>query len=258
VVNTSHAPAPQQGMGESLQGKVVAVTGASGGIGRALAETLVLAGAQLFLAAGPGEEENVADFSDRAFVTGVDITNEASLVHFTDLIGQSSGRLDGLVTLAGVMEQVSFDDLTDDIWEQTLRINLTGTYRTIRASLPLLRRPATASVVTMSSQLAYTGAPNTIAYSASKAGVLGLTRALARELGPRIRVNSVAPGPVATAMTAVHAETPGWVEAKTSRQVMPRFAEPHEITGPIRFLLSEESSFMTGQSMSVNGGGAMP
>jgi 3-oxoacyl-[acyl-carrier protein] reductase len=96
-----------------------------------------------------------------------------------------------------------------------------------------------------------------VAYSASKAGTLGLTRALAHELGPDIRVNAVAPGPIDTPMTQPHA-TPEWVRRKTSKMIFDRFGTAGEVASVIRFLLSDAASFLTGQTISPNGGGVMP
>jgi len=119
-----------------------------------------------------------------------------------------------------------------------------------------LRRTGGA-IVTIGSQLGYTGGINCAAYAASKAGVSGLTRALARQLGPDVRVNCVAPGPIETPMTAAHA-TPEWVEQKTQQQVMKRFGTADEVATAVSWVAGTDASFVTGQTIHVNGGGVMP
>ncbi|PKW15546.1 SDR family NAD(P)-dependent oxidoreductase [Saccharopolyspora spinosa] len=247
-----------------LDGRTVVVTGAAGGIGSATSDVLVRAGAQVVLAHGPGEADAHAAAQlvatlgeDRACAVAVDVLDEGSVTDLFEAAYARFGRIDALVTAAGVMEQVPFADLGPDVWQHTIGINLTGTYLCVRAALPYLQQTGQASVVTVSSQLAYTGATDVAAYTASKAGILGLTRALAHELGPRIRVNAVAPGPIDTPMTRPHA-TAEWTERKTSRMVFDRFGTADEVASAIRFLVSEAASFVTGQTINANGGGVMP
>ncbi|MDI9897460.1 SDR family NAD(P)-dependent oxidoreductase [Rhodococcus sp. IEGM 1381] len=242
---------------ESLRDRVVLITGASGGIGGDLARSLYRSDARLALACGHNELERVSDIDPNARASvraEVDVTSTDSINVLVDEALDRFGRIDSIVTTAGVMEQLSIDDLDESTWSKVLAVNLTGTFLTIKSALPALRRSKSASVVTLSSQLAYTGARDAVAYSASKAGVLGLTRALARELAPDIRVNSVAPGPIRTPMTARHAE-PAWEKSKTDKLALGRFGETSEVVPLIEMLLSEGSSYVTGQTLSPNGGG---
>jgi 3-oxoacyl-[acyl-carrier protein] reductase len=243
-----------------LDGRGVVVTGGTGGTGRSTVEELVRAGARVVVAHGRGEGAAAADLAnslgDEVIPVEVDVCDEDSV---EALFAAASARLpqvDGLVNSAGVMEQAAIRDLTPAIWNHTIAVNLTGAYLCTRAALRHLDRSDHAAVVNVASQLAYAGAQGVAAYCASKAGLLGLTRALAHDL-PSIRINAVAPGPIDSPMTRPHA-TPEWVEAKTSKMVMRRFGEPYEVAATIRFLLSDEASFFTGQTLSPNGGGAMP
>ncbi|MGD9525906.1 SDR family NAD(P)-dependent oxidoreductase [Pseudonocardia sp.] len=249
-----------------LDDRVVVVTGATGGIGAATAEQLVAGGARVALGHVPGDEVAAKELAarlgtDRAHPIAVDVVDEGSVADLVAGTVALCGGVDGLVTSAGVMEQVPFAELGPDVWHRTIGVNLTGTYLCIRAALPHLRRGGRngrpAAVVTVASQMAYTGGTDAAAYCASKAGTLGLTRALAHELAPDVRVNAVAPGPVDTPMTRPHA-TPEWVERKTAKLAMRRFGTAGEVASVIRFLISDEASFLTGQTVSPNGGGAMP
>ena len=184
------------------------------------------------------------------------MTREDDVAQLITTAVESFGRIDAVVTLAGVMEQTLIDGLDLATWNQTLAVNLTGTFLCIKAAAEELRKAA-GTVVTIGSQLGYTGGINCAAYTASKAGVSGLTRALARELGPEVRVNCVAPGPITTPMTAEHA-TPEWVAQKTRQLVMGRFGVPDEVASAVSWLVGDEASYVTGQTIHVNGGGAMP
>lgn len=239
---------------------VVLVTGATGGIGQAVARVLGRQGYIVvihhFGDADAASQLEAEIGPDRSLVVEADLRERSQVRSMIAVINDRFGRLDSVVNNAGVMEQVPFDELTDDLWENVISVNLTGPYKVVSESLALLNASDHPSIVNVSSQGAYSGLACAVAYSASKAGLLGFTRALARDLGPHVRVNAIAPGPIETPMTTAHA-TPEWVREKTSKLVMGRFGKPSEIAGVVRFLLSDEASFMTGQTISVNGGGVM-
>lgn len=233
--------------------RVAVLTGADGGLGRAVALRLAKDGFRLVLGYHPGSQPPVeAD----ALAVAADVTSEADVAALMTAAVDEFGRIDAVVTLAGVMEQVFLPDLDLATWNHTLAVNLTGTFLCVKAAADELTR-ARGAVVTIGSQIGYVGGINCAAYTASKAGVGGLTRALARELGPAVRVNCVAPGPIETPMTAAHA-TPEWVEQKTRALVMGRFGAPEEVATAVSWLVGDEASFVTGQTINVNGGGAMP
>jgi 3-oxoacyl-[acyl-carrier protein] reductase len=239
---------------------VALVTGSTGGIGKEVAHVLAKCGYSIvlhhFLQFDAASKLQSDLGPDRAFVVQADLRLRAEVKAMIDSVEEHYGRLDVVVNNAGVMEQAAFEELTEEIWENVLNVNLSGPYRVLSEALRLLQRSDHPSVVNVSSQGAYSGLAGAVAYSASKAGVLGLTRALAREIGPHIRVNAIAPGPIETPMTSAHA-TAEWIHEKTSKLVMGRFGTPAEVASVVRFLVSDEASFMTGQTLSVNGGGVM-
>lgn len=230
--------------------RVAVITGAEGGLGRATAARLAADGYTLVLGHYPGREPE-----GEGTLVPTDVTDAGSVRRLIDTALTRHDRIDVLVTLAGVMEQKFLPELDLATWQHTIDVNLTGTFLCCAAAAPALARTG-GCIVTVASQLAYTGGPNCAAYTASKAGVLGLTRALARELGPGVRVNCVAPGPIETPMTTPHA-TPEWVERKTSKLIMRRFGRPSEVAAAIAWIASPEATFVTGQTLGVNGGGAM-
>lgn len=234
--------------------RVALLTGADGGLGRAVAQRLAKDGFRLVLGYHPGNQPAFDALG--ALAVAADVTSEDDVRALVAAAVTEYGRIDAVVTLAGVMEQVLLPDLDLATWNTTLAVNLTGTFLVVKAAADELTKTR-GSAVTIGSQIAYQGGINCAAYTASKAGVGGLTRALARELGPEVRVNCVAPGPIETPMTAAHATTE-WVEQKTRQLVMGRFGTPDEVATAVSWLVGDESSFVTGQTINVNGGGAMP
>ena len=250
-------------MSESPQ-RVALVTGANRGIGRAIA--LKCAEAGFDVAIGYlSETESAADV-----VTGIEHLGRRSIAvegNVTDpdqarsLVGEAierMGRLDALVNNAGIMPVTPFLDVTTEEWNGVIATNLSAAYHTIQAALPTMLEQGSGSVVNISSRLGQVGLAGVVPYAAAKAGLLGMTKSLAREFGPRgIRFNAVAPGFTLTEMTR---DIVGSEEGERRLAELPagRFAEPEDVAAAVVFLLSDEASMFHGQTLGPNGGGYMP
>ena len=166
------------------------------------------------------------------------------------------GGLDGLVNAAGIFFDRGLMETAPEIWHQTIAVNLTGTFLCVQAAVPFLRQAAHATIVNIGSGVGSLPTGGSTAYVASKGGVIAMTRALAAELAPSIRVNVVCPGAVETPMTegTLRDAAGSVVPAIVSRYALARPAAPDEIAAGILFLTSHESSFVTGISLAVDGG----
>jgi 3-oxoacyl-[acyl-carrier protein] reductase len=252
------APAP---------GARIAVTGGAGGIGRALVAALREAGCRVAVLDLPASLAAHPPPADTPAIA-LDATQEAALEVAFAGIGQGWGGLDGLVTLAGFAgPRLSAAETPGSLWAEVTEGNLHATFLSVRAALPALREGTEPAVVTMSSGLAAKGTPGYAPYAAAKAGVLALTRVLAAENAPWLRVNAVAPSAVDTPFlsggTGRGGEAPGAV-ARLDRDAylrgvpLGRLADPVDVVGPILFLLGPASRYVTGQTLHVNGGALMP
>jgi len=231
-----------------LEGRRVLITGAASGIGRRTAELFAAEGAALTLL--DLNREGLAEIARETRVLGVeaDVTQEAAVSRAVEQGAAAMGGVDGVVNAAGIVIHGSVLDVGVAAWQHVLDVNLTGTYIVVRCCLPWLTKAPFATIINIASgQGLLPNTPNTTAYAASKGGVVNLTRALAAELAPSIRVNSVCPGMVDTPMTAGLQQT-------VDRYAMKRIADPLEIAQAILFLTGTESSFITGAALAVDGG----
>ncbi|MCS2608731.1 SDR family NAD(P)-dependent oxidoreductase [Halomonas dongshanensis] len=235
----------------NLAGQTVLVTGCHGGIGAAICQQLCRAGAFVI---GSDMSDVSSPLSEQPHFVFVpcNLAQPASVSELLEIARALEATC--LVNNAGVMYETSLADTDETVWQHTLEINLSSIYRLVRGLEPVLGRANSAAIVNVASQIAFRGGANLSAYSASKAGVIGLTRSLAHELGPHIRVNAVAPGPVVSPMTEAFM-TEDWLAAKTRNLIANRFGQPDEVASVVRFLLSREAAYIYGQAISVNGGG---
>lgn len=243
----------------TLRGRRALVTGAGRGIGRAIALGLAAAGAQVALVARScAELEDVAGLAgEDTVVRPADLADTASLpglVHaVTDELG---GVVDVVVHAAGVQARGAATELSDVDFERVLAVNLTAPWRlSTEVARTQLAAGSTGSHVMVASMLALTSRPSVSPYIASKTGLLGTVRALSTEWAPHgIRVNALAPGYVATALTTPLFEQPRWREQTLRRVPLGRFGTPEDLVGPALFLASGASSYVTGQLITVDGG----
>jgi NAD(P)-dependent dehydrogenase (short-subunit alcohol dehydrogenase family) len=224
-------------------GRRVLVTGGTSGIGLALAGGFAAAGADV-TALGLGEA--AASPSGVAFVSG-DVTDTACV---PDVVS-GFDRLDAVVCCAGIIRR---DDEHDaDVFAEVVDVNLTGTMRTLTACQALLRRSRGAALAT-ASMLSYVGGPRVPGYAASKGGIVALVKSLAVAWAPEIRVNAIAPGWIATALTAALREPGGAGDAILARTPLGRWGDPEDLVGPALFLCSDAARFITGAVLPVDGG----
>lgn len=231
-----------------LAGRKIVITGAGSGIGRATAQLFAAEGATLSLL-----DLNTAGLAETATGLSVntfqaDVTDEASVQRAIEQSAVAMGGIDGVVNAAGIMKRGSVLEVDVAEWRRVLDINLTGTYAVVRSCLPWLKQAPWATIVNLGSgQSLLPNSPDRSAYSASKGGVLNLTRAIAAELAPAIRANTVCPGLVDTPMAE-------GVQGNVGNYAMKRLAQPGEIAEAILFLTSAASSYVTGAALAVDGG----
>jgi 3-oxoacyl-[acyl-carrier protein] reductase len=246
-----------------LSGRVVLVTGASRGIGRAIALELGRAGADVAVhyhsdrAAADAVAGQIAALGRSARSFAADVAHWEETAQMVRSAGEWKGRLDGVVTCAGIYRGESFDAVAAPAFEQILRTDLEGTFRTVQAALPFLRRSVRPAVVTVSSILGAHAVAGGAPYQAAKAGVEQLTRALALELAPRIRVNSVAPGFIRTDMNRETYADLGARAAVERATPLARWGEPDDVAPAVRYLLSLEADWVTGLVLGIDGGLAL-
>ncbi|MER8912041.1 SDR family oxidoreductase [Mesorhizobium sp. M0854] len=231
-----------------LAGRRIVITGASSGIGRATAQLFIAKGAIPILLDlnGAGLAETIGDAEGLSFE--VDITDENAVQDVVDQVAEKLGGLDGVVNAAGIMLLGPTADFGFDEWRKTIDVNLTGTFNVAKCCIPFLIKETGSTVVNVSSGAGLLpNAPAQVAYAAAKGGVISLTRALAADLAPEVRVNCVCPGLVDTPMAERF-------RANVVNYALKRMAEPSEIANAILFLTSKESSYITGSILAVDGG----
>lgn len=240
-------------MSRRFQGRRILVTGGASGIGAAVASRIVEEGGRVcivhsdarkapMIGAGLHVERFIADVSDATMVA-------KAIGYAADKLG----GIDGLVNSAGVNTMLPFAETGTEEWNRTLAVNLSGAFHVCRAALDNLRQNASATIVNVSSAIALQPLANRTAYAASKAGLIALSKVLALELAPTIRVNVVCPGAVDSAMLRSTFSADA-IAKMGSRYPLGRIATAEEASNAVLFLTSDESSFITGATLTVDGG----
>ena len=244
-------------MNLELSGKIALITGASSGIGAASARIFAEEGTDVIVSYGQNVEganrtlEAVKNHGRRAWLCQMDNGNPESVSRAIAGLRRDVGGLDVLILCAGHNIISPLPQITPDEWNAVINVNLNGPFYVLQACIPLLRDGA--SVVTVASVAAQTGAPQHAHYAAAKAGLVNLTKSAARALAPRVRVNCVAPGLTITPMgqDAIKALAPDYAQKKLLLQ---RYATSEEIARCIAFVASPLTGFMTGATIDINGG----
>ncbi len=247
-----------------LSGKIAVVTGGSRGIGRAIAQRLASEGANIaFNYFSPADKElhREGAFEETVELLGsydvevapyeADVSDANAVEEMVAAIDKRWGRIDILVNNAGIAAEADITLATEEMWDRILGVNLKGQFLTARAVVGVMLRQGSGKIVNLASELALIGEPGLTAYCASKAGVIGFTKALARELaGKGVLVNCVAPGPTDTDMLRPVERTDDMIASIP----LGRLGSPHEIASAVFFLVSSDTTWTTGQVISPNGG----
>jgi 3-oxoacyl-[acyl-carrier protein] reductase len=245
-----------------LSGKTAIVTGGARGIGGEIATAFAAEGADVVIAdllaadvAAP-VLSSIAESGRRSLLVRTDVSDEQQVRAMVDAALAEFGQVDILVNDAGTFSQSAFAELEVAEWDRVLAVNLRGVFLCPRFVLPGMLERQRGKIINVASQLGQIGGIEMVHYSASKAGVIGLTKALAREVSAQgVHVNAIAPGPILTEMMAQ--ETEEWAARKLSELPIGRFGEVHEVAPTAVFLASDDSSYYVGQTLCPNGGDVM-
>ncbi|NCG11170.1 MAG: SDR family oxidoreductase [Alphaproteobacteria bacterium] len=229
---------------DRLNGRLAVVTGGASGIGAQTAARLVADGAEVLRVDQKGDADLL-----------LDVTSDTASKEILDAVKSRFGKLDIIVTCAGISELLSLEDTSDQVSDNNLAVNLTAVFRLVRDAAPLLKESQAGRVVTIGSVMSEFAGPGLAAYTASKHGLLGLSRVLATELGGHgITVNCVQPGAIETPMTApAFNDMPEYKTFWSEKAPLGRLGQPQDIADVIAFLVSDEARFMSGHGIYVDG-----
>ena len=246
----------------ALDGRIALVTGAATGIGRAIAVAMAQAGATVVVnhlgreALAAAAVADIAAAGGDAWALEADVSRSEAVQGMIRAVLARHGRIDVLVNNAGIVLDKPFLETTEAEWDRVIATDLKSVFLCAQAALPAMLAQGSGCIINIASELGYLGRANFTAYTAAKAGVITLTRALAREFAPRVRINAIAPGPIDTPMLSLDHMSAEAI-AKESDIPMRRVGRPEEIAGTAVFLASDLASFYCGQTLSPNGGALM-
>jgi NAD(P)-dependent dehydrogenase (short-subunit alcohol dehydrogenase family) len=246
-----------------LDGKSVVITGGASGIGRASARMLASEGAAVVIGdvddAAAGVAAEIRDAGRHATFVPTDVRSSDEVRHLVDSAVEEYGRLDAIVNNVGVAIGGSAGEMSEDDWNRVIDINLTGVWRGMRYAIPEMRKAGGGSIVNVSSVQSMVGFIGWAGYAASKGGINALTQQAAVEYAPEgIRVNAIIPGTILTGMNegilAEHPDPDGLIAEWTAMHPVGRIGQPEEVATAVVYLTSDESSFVTGMLLRVDGG----
>lgn len=263
----THAPldsgAPAHARDFSVKDRVILITGGGQGIGRELSRQFAAAGAIVAIAdinlrSAEAVLGEITAAGGRALALQVDIGDKSSVDAMAQAIIEAHGRIDVLVNNAAIFATLNkgpFDEIPLAEWDQVMRVNITGAYLAVCAVAPSMREAKWGRIINISSDAVPKGVPNYLHYVTSKSALIGMTNSLARELGPYgVTVNCIRPGGVATEVERTHNPTAEFRTKLLGQQCLPRGQMPEDLVGIVMFYATEASSFITGQTIAVDGG----
>lgn len=243
-------------MPNSLDGRRIVITGAASGMGRGIADLFAAEGAALVLLDrnAAGVIAAAREIGSGALGVARDVTDRAAVGVAIQSAVEALAHIDGIVNAVGILDIAPIGELDPDSWDRMIAVNLTGPYNVIRAALPHLQAARSATIVNIASTSALMPMAGTAGYSASKAGVLMLTRCLGLDLGPNIRANAICPGVIKTEMTRYLWENEEHSALAADRVAMKRLGEVADVAKAALFFTAMTSSFTTGAWLPVDGG----
>jgi 3-oxoacyl-[acyl-carrier protein] reductase len=245
-------------MARVLEDHIAIVTGSASGIGRAIATKLIASGARVMIADRnvAGAETVAAALGRNAAPVAVDVSDEHAVAGMVDACRAAFGDCTLLVNNAGYVHQGRFETLSVSDWDRMIAVHLRGTFLCTHAVIGPMLAAGDGVIVNIASQLAQIGGTDLCHYSAAKAGIIGFTKSLAREVSKRgVRVNAVAPGPIATELSMSLSEE--WRRAKTAELPLGRFGDPEDVAETVAFLASPAAKIYVGQTLGPNSGDVM-
>jgi 3-oxoacyl-[acyl-carrier protein] reductase len=241
-----------------LKDKNALITGAGQGIGKEIAIRMAEEGANIIIAdinleTAEATAEEIKPLGTKCIAFRLDVSKEDEVVSLFETIKKEFGRLDILVNNAGITRDSLIMRMKDEDWEAVINVNLKGTFLCSKEAVKLMVKQQYGKIINISSVVAFMGNPGQVNYSASKAGIIGLTKTIAKEYATRgIRVNAVAPGFIHTSMTDA---IPEKIKEEMKRSIpLGYFGTPSDVASAVIFLASEESDYITGQVLHINGG----